>query len=163
MAGVNMVCLLGNVGRDPEVRNTQNGTKVANLSIATSESWIDKASGERKEQTEWHRVVVWDKLADVVERFVRKGSKVYVQGKLQTRKWTDANGNERFSTEVVLQGFGAQLQLCDGRANGDRPADDGGGAERSRSAGGGQGSNTGSRFEKARQPSDAGWDDDIPF
>lgn len=110
---VNKVILIGNCGKDPEIRAMQNGGKVANVSIATSESWKDKATGEKKEKTEWHRIVVFGPLADIVERYVKKGSKIYVSGALQTRKWTDAGGIEKYSTEVVLQGFGAELTLLD--------------------------------------------------
>jgi len=120
MAGsVNKVILVGNLGRDPEVRTLQDGTKVANLSVATSESWRDKASGERRDRTEWHRVVIFnDRLADVAERFLKKGSKIYVEGQLQTRKWTDQSGQERYTTEVVLQRFRGELTMLDGRGGG---------------------------------------------
>jgi single-strand DNA-binding protein len=117
---VNKVILVGNVGQDPEVRNLPNGGKVVTLSVATSESWRDKNSGERKERTEWHRVVIFsDGLAKVAEQYVRKGSKLYLEGSLQTRKWQDQSGADRYSTEVVLQGFNASLQLLDGA--GERP------------------------------------------
>lgn len=121
---VNKVILIGNLGRDPEVRTMQNGSKVANLSLATSESWKDKATGERKEKSEWHRVVLFGALADIAERYCKKGSKVYVCGSLQTRKWTDKDGVEKYSTEVVLQGFGGELTLLDGPrgSTGDHPA-----------------------------------------
>lgn len=124
---VNKVILIGNVGKDPEIRTLQNGGKVANLSIATSESWKDKSTGEKKEKTEWHRVVVFGPLAEIVEKYVKKGSKIYVSGSLQTRKWTDKDGVEKYSTEVVLQGFGGELTLLDSRKGGDdqsAPADD---------------------------------------
>jgi single-strand DNA-binding protein len=116
MAGsVNKVILIGNLGRDPEVRNTQAGEKIANLNIATSESWKDKSSGERKEKTEWHRVVIFnDRIADVAAQYLRKGSKVYVEGQLQTRKWTDKDGAEKLSTEIVLTKFRGELQILDG-------------------------------------------------
>lgn len=115
MAGsVNKVILVGNLGKDPEVRSMQNGGKVCNLSIATSESWTDKASGERKEKTEWHRVVIFDeRLADVCSQYLTKGRKVYIEGSLQTRRWTDQQGQERYSTEVVLQRFRGELQILD--------------------------------------------------
>src|SRR5580658_1333229 len=120
MAGsVNKVILVGNLGKDPETRRLQSGDPVVNLSIATSESWRDKASGERKEKTEWHRVVIFNKnLADVAEKYLRKGSKVYVEGALQTRKWTDKDGAEKYSTEVVLQNFRGELTMLDGRNGG---------------------------------------------
>lgn len=126
MAGsVNKVILVGNLGKDPEVRNTQDGRKVVNLSLATSESWRDK-SGERKEKTEWHRVVIFnDHLAEVAEKFLKKGSKVFLEGQLQTRKWTDQSGTEKYSTEVVLQKYRGELTLLDGKANGDAPAERG--------------------------------------
>jgi len=119
MAGsVNKVILIGNLGRDPEVRTMQNGGKVANLSLATSESWRDKASGEKKEKTEWHRVVIFGNLAEIAEKYLKKGSKVYVSGSLQTRKWTDQSGAEKYTTEVVLQGFGGELTMLDGKGGG---------------------------------------------
>jgi single-strand DNA-binding protein len=120
MAGsVNKVILVGNLGRDPEVRNTQDGSKIVNLALATSETWNDKASGERKERTEWHRVVIFnDRVADVAERYLKKGAKVYVEGALQTRKWTDQGGQERYTTEVVIGRFNGQLTMLDGRTGG---------------------------------------------
>lgn len=115
MASVNKVILVGNLGRDPEVRSFQNGGKVAELRIATSEQWKDRSSGERKERTEWHTVKVFTEgLVGVVERFLRKGSKVYIEGALQTRKWQDQDGKDRYSTEIVLQGFGGVLVMLDG-------------------------------------------------
>jgi single-strand DNA-binding protein len=116
MAGsVNKVILIGNLGRDPELRSTQDGTRIAQLSVATSESWRDRASGERKERTEWHRVVIFnDRLAEVAEKYLRKGSKVYVEGALQTRKWTDNSGQDRYTTEVVLSRFRGDLTMLDG-------------------------------------------------
>jgi single-strand DNA-binding protein len=120
MAGsVNKVILVGNLGKDPEVRNTQDGSKIINLTLATSETWNDRASGERKERTEWHRVVIFnDRVADVAERYLKKGAKVYVEGSLQTRKWTDQQGQERYTTEVVIGRFNGQLTMLDGRAAG---------------------------------------------
>jgi single-strand DNA-binding protein len=120
MAGsVNKVILVGNLGRDPEIRSTQEGTKVVNLSLATSETWRDKNSGERRERTEWHRVVIFnERLAEVAEKYLKKGSKIYVEGALQTRKWTDQSGQERYSTEVVLQRFRGELTMLDGRGGG---------------------------------------------
>ena len=121
MAGsVNKVILVGNLGKDPEVRRMTSGDPVVNLSIATSESWRDKASGEKKEKTEWHRVVIFNKnLAEVAEKYLRKGAKVYVEGQLQTRKWTDKDGAEKYSTEVVLQNFRGELTMLDGRNGGE--------------------------------------------
>jgi len=120
MAGsVNKVILVGNLGKDPEVRRMTSGDPIVNLSVATSETWRDKASGERKEKTEWHRVVIFNKnLADVAEKYLRKGSKVYLEGALQTRKWTDKDGAEKYSTEVVLQNFNGTLVMLDGRNEG---------------------------------------------
>jgi single-strand DNA-binding protein len=120
MAGsVNKVILVGNLGKDPEVRRMTSGEPVVNLSLATSESWKDKTSGERKEKTEWHRIVIFNKnLADVAEKYLRKGSKVYVEGSLQTRKWTDKDGAEKYSTEIVLQNFRGELTMLDGKNDG---------------------------------------------
>ncbi len=127
MAGsVNKVILVGNLGKDPEVRNTQDGSKIVNLTLATSETWNDRASGEKKEKTEWHRVVIFnDRIADVAERFLKKGAKIYVEGSLQTRKWTDQQGQERYTTEVVIGRFNGQLTMLDTRAGGG----EGGGSE----------------------------------
>ncbi len=121
MAGsVNKVILVGNLGRDPEVRNTQDGRKIVNLSLATSESWRDKQSGERKEKTEWHRVVIFNEnLAEVAEKFLKKGAKVFIEGQLQTRKWTDQSGAEKYTTEVVLQRYRGELTMLDARGGGD--------------------------------------------
>jgi single-strand DNA-binding protein len=121
MAGsVNKVILVGNLGKDPEVRTTQDGTKIVNLTLATSESWNDRQSGERKERTEWHRVVIFnDRIGDVAERYLKKGSKVYVEGALQTRKWTDQTGQERYSTEVVIGRFKGELTMLDTRGSGE--------------------------------------------
>jgi single-strand DNA-binding protein len=149
MAGsVNKVILVGNLGKDPEVRRMTSGEPVVNLSLATSESWRDKASGERKEKTEWHRVVIFNKnLADVAEKYLRKGSKVYVEGQLQTRKWTDKDGAEKYSTEVVLQNFRGELTMLDGRGG------EGGGG-----GGGGRGaSEAPASFQRDEM------DDEIPF
>ena len=164
MAGsVNKVILVGNLGKDPEVRRMTSVDPVINLSISTSESWRDKASGERKEKTEWHRVVIFNKnLAEVAEKYLRKGSKVYVEGQLQTRKWTDKDCVEKYSTEVVLQGFNSQLTMLDGRqgGGGDRVSDYGGGSD--------FGSSGPTSSGGARRPAMAGgggrdMDDEIPF
>lgn len=137
MAGsVNKVILIGNVGADPEIRRTQDGRPIANLRIATSETWRDRNSGERREKTEWHTVVVFNEgLCKVVEQYVKKGAKLYIEGALQTRKWQDQQGQDRYSTEVVLQGFGSTLTMLDGRGEG--------GGDRSGGYGGGRGSNAG--------------------
>ena len=112
---VNRVTLIGNLGRDPEVRSAQDGSKVANLSLATSQRWKDRNTGEQREKTEWHRVVIFGNLADIAERYLKKGSKVYVCGQIQTRKWTDNSGQDKYTTEVVLQGYGGELTKLDGR------------------------------------------------
>ncbi len=121
MAGsVNKVILIGNLGADPEIRQTQDGRPIANLRVATSENWRDKATGERRERTEWHRVVIFNEgLCRIAEQYLRKGSKVYLEGQLQTRKWEDQSGQERYSTEVVLQGFNSALTMLDSRNSGD--------------------------------------------
>lgn len=164
MAGsVNKVILVGNLGRDPEVRHGQDGTKIVTLNLATSENWKDRNSGERREKTEWHRVVIFnDRVAEVAERYLRKGSKVYVEGALQTRKWTDQSGAEKYTTEVVIGRFKGELTLLDGRGEGgasDGPQDSGYGAPaRSGGGGGGQGRGPGGGWDA---PSDL--DDEIPF
>src|SRR5689334_18943354 len=122
MAGsVNKVILVGNLGRDPEIRSTQDGQRVANLNLATSESWRDRVSGERKERTEWHRVVIFnERLVEIAEKYLRKGSKIYVEGQLQTRKWTDQQGQERYTTEIALNRFRGELTMLDGAGGGGR-------------------------------------------
>ncbi|MGE0416357.1 MAG: single-stranded DNA-binding protein [Acetobacteraceae bacterium] len=142
MAGsVNKVILVGNLGRDPEVRNTQDGSKIVNLAVATSETWNDRASGERKERTEWHRVVIFnDRVAEVAERYLKKGAKIYVEGSLQTRKWTDQSGQERYTTEIVIGRFNGQLTMLDTRAGGmGGEGSYGGGSEMGGGGGGGGG------------------------
>lgn len=120
---VNKVILVGNLGRDPEVRHTQSGDKVVNLALATSERWSDKSSGERREKSEWHRVVIFDQnIADVAEKYLRKGSKVYIEGQLQTRKWSGQDGQDRYSTEVALQRFRGALTMLSERGGDDQPA-----------------------------------------
>lgn len=164
MAGsVNKVILVGNLGKDPEIRRTQDGRPIANLSIATSETWRDKNSGERKEKTEWHRVVIFNEgLCKVAEQYLKKGAKVYIEGALQTRKWTDQAGVEKYSTEVVLQGFNSTLTMLDGRSGG------GGGGSFGDEPGGDFGS-SGPVSSAPRRPVAAGgdrnndMDDDIPF
>ena len=133
MSSLNKVQLIGNLGADPEVRSFQNGGKVANLRVATSETWKDKASGERKEKTEWHTVSIFSEgLVGVAERFLKKGSKIYVEGKLQTRKWQDKDGNDRYSTEIALQGYDAKLVMLDGPQGGGQQS---GGQQSSQSSG----------------------------
>ena len=160
MAGsVNKVILIGNLGRDPEVRTFQNGGKVCNLRIATSETWKDRNTGERHEKTEWHSVAIFNEgLVRVAEQYLRKGSKVYIEGQLQTRKWQDQSGQDRYSTEVVLQGFGSTLTMLDGRGEGGGGG--GGGYVSDQSGGYGGGGYS--------EPAPAGgasrdMDDDIPF
>jgi len=164
MAGsVNKVILVGNLGADPEIRRTQDGRPIANLRVATSESWRDKATGERKEKTEWHRVVIFNEgLCRVAEQYLKKGAKLYIEGQLQTRKWQDQSGQDKYSTEVVLQGFNSVLTMLDGRggAAGGAMSDDGGGDFGS----------SGPVSSAPRRPVAAGgggrnsdMDDDIPF
>ncbi len=152
MAGsLNQVQLIGNLGKDPEVRSLQNGGKVAQFSLATSESWKDKNTGERREKTEWHRVVLWSEgLVRVAEQYLSKGSKVFIQGKLQTRKWEDQNGQERYTTEVVLQGFGGTLLMLDGRRDGGGRSDGGGSSD------GGYGTSASNEYAPDL-------DDEVPF
>lgn len=174
MAGsVNKVILVGNLGRDPESRSFQNGGKVVNLRIATSESWKDRNSGERKEKTEWHSVAIFNEgLANVAERYLRKGSKVYIEGQLQTRKWQDQSGADRYSTEVVLQGFNSVLTMLDGAPGGGGGGGGGsynddfgdGGYSGGFSGGSGSGSGGGGRQQQRPQPAfDSDLDDDVPF
>jgi len=188
MAGsVNKVILVGNLGKDPEVRNTQSGSKIVNLTVATSETWNDRQSGERKERTEWHRVVIFnDRLGDVAERFLRKGRKVYLEGELRTRKWTDQSGQERYTTEVTIDRFRGELVLLDsnrsgsdeggfdgggssygggssnggGFGGGNRGGGFGGGNDGGRSGGSSGGGNRGGGWDA---PPDNDLDDEIPF
>ncbi len=161
MAGsVNKVILIGNLGRDPEVRTFQNGGKVCNLRIATSETWKDRNTGERREKTEWHSVAIFSEgLVRVCEQYLRKGSKVYVEGQLQTRKWQDQSGNDRYSTEVVLQGFNGTLVMLDGRSGGGG-GDQGGGYGGGGSYGGG---GAGGGDQGPAPAGGGGFDDEIPF
>ncbi|WP_421704227.1 single-stranded DNA-binding protein [Aliiroseovarius sp.] len=178
MAGsVNKVILIGNLGRDPEVRSFQNGGKVCNLRIATSETWKDRNTGERREKTEWHSVAIFQEgLVRVAEQYLRKGSKVYLEGQLQTRKWQDQSGNDRYSTEVVLQGFGGTLVMLDGRSGGGDGGGYGGGGGgygdqggygggSGGSYGGGQGGGFGGGGGGGSAPAGGGggFDDEIPF
>ena len=160
MAGsVNKVILVGNLGADPEVRTLPSGGKVVNLRVATSENWRDKNTGERQERTEWHRVVIFSEgLGRIAEQYLRKGSKVYLEGQLQTRKWQDQSGQDKYSTEVVLQGFNSALTMLDGRGEGES-AGGGFSAPAERSTGGG-----GGRRPAASAPAfESSVDDDIPF
>ena len=171
MAGsVNKVILIGNLGKDPEVRSMQSGGKVCNLSVATSESWKDKMSGERKERTEWHRVVIFNEnLINVAERYLKKGSKVYLEGQIETRKWSDQSGAEKYSTEVVLRPFRGELTLLDSRegggggygggGGGSYGGGSGGGSGGGGQSGGGYGGGGGGGFT----PSGPDLDDEIPF
>jgi single-strand DNA-binding protein len=176
MAGsVNKVILVGNLGRDPEIRSTNDGTRIATLNLATSESWRDKMSGERKEKTEWHRVVIFnERLVEVAEKYLRKGSKIYVEGQLQTRKWTDQQGQDRYTTEVALQRFRGELTMLDGAGAaggaGGRTGSGGGAGEGGYDEGGyGGGYNEAPRAaasagspSRGRAPSND-LDDEIPF
>jgi single-strand DNA-binding protein len=160
MAGsVNKVIIIGNLGADPEVRRTQDGRPIVNLRVATSETWRDKSTGERREKTEWHRVVIFNEgLAKVAEQYLKKGSKVYLEGALQTRKWQDKDGNDRYSTEVVLQGFNSQLTMLDRAGGSSSSSDDEFGS-------------SGPSASRERRPAMAGagggkrddMDDEIPF
>lgn len=169
MAGVNKVILVGNLGRDPEARNMQSGGKVVSFSIATSETWNDKASGERKEKTQWHRIAIFnEKLGEIAEKYLKKGSKVYLEGALESRKYTDKDGQEREITEIVLGRFKGELTLLDSRGGGEMGEGGGGGG---RSSGGGYGG--GDRSGGGGRGGGGGWDskpkggadldDDIPF
>ncbi|MDG1472545.1 MAG: single-stranded DNA-binding protein [Ascidiaceihabitans sp.] len=168
MAGsVNKVILIGNLGRDPEVRSFQNGGKVCNLRIATSETWKDRNTGERKEKTEWHSVAIFQEgLVRIAEQYLRKGSKVYIEGQLQTRKWQDQSGVDKYSTEVVLQGFGGTLTMLDGRSEGGGGGGGGyeqqGGYDSGPSGGGGYDSGNGGGGNSGPAPS-RDLDDEIPF
>ena len=163
MAGsVNKVILVGNLGRDPEVRSFPNGGKVCNLRIATSENWRDKQSGERKEKTEWHSVAIFsDGLVKVAEQYLKKGSKVYIEGALETRKWQDQSGADRYTTEVVLRNFGSTLVMLDGREGGGGGSGGGGGYDEGQAGGGGYGDRSGSGQASSSARSDL--DDEIPF
>jgi single-strand DNA-binding protein len=165
MAGsVNKVILVGNLGKDPEVRTTQDGTKIVNFNVATGDNWTDKATGERKERTEWHRVVIFnDRIGDVAERYLRKGSKVYVEGSLQTRKWTDQSGQERYTTEVVIGRFKGELQLLDraGPREEGGMAESGGFRERPAARPSGAAQKDGPSWDAPKGASDL--DDEIPF
>lgn len=175
MAGsLNKVMLIGNLGADPEIRSFQNGGKVANLRIATSETWKDRQTGERKEKTEWHTVAIFSEgLVGVVERYLKKGSKVFVEGKLQTRKWQDQNGQDRYSTEIVIQGLGGTLTMLDGAGGSGGGGMGGGGARSGGGSYGGSGAAAGSAggqggggWNQGGGPAGGGYDDlddDIPF
>jgi single-strand DNA-binding protein len=159
MAGsVNKVILVGNLGADPEIRSLNSGDRVANLRVATSETWRDKSTGERKEKTEWHRVVIFnDNLVKVAEQYLRKGSKIYLEGSIQTRKWADQSGVEKFSTEIVLQKFRGELTMLDGRGEGAGEGDAGGYSG---------GFSSGPRAQQSSAPREdfsADLDDEIPF
>jgi single-strand DNA-binding protein len=180
MAGVNKVIIVGNLGNDPEVRYSNNGAAIANISVATSENWKDKNTGERQERTEWHRITLFNRLGEVAGEYLKKGSKVYIEGKLQTRKWQDPQGNDRYSTDIIAD----QMQMLDGRSGGGMGGGQGGGGYQQPSGGqqggGGQGGNQpqygggqhggggqqggGQPQQKPSQPAPANdFDDDIPF
>ena len=183
MAGsVNKVILIGNLGADPEIKSFQNGGKIANIRIATSEQWKDRMTGERKERTEWHNVVInGDGLVGVVERYLKKGSKVYIEGSLRTRKWQDRDGNDKYTTEVVIAGIGGALTMLDGAPGGGGGGSRGGGGEDSWGSGGGSSGGSGGGWNQGggsggssgggaggsggggRPPFDDDLDDDVPF
>lgn len=174
MAGsVNKVILVGNLGRDPEVRYAQSGSKIVNMSVATSESWKDKQTGERKEKTEWHRIVIFnERLGDVAEKYLKKGSKVYLEGALQTRKWTDKSGQEKYTTEVVVDRFRGELTLLDAKGGGgggagESPSDDapdsGSGGAMGGGQGGGQGGGKSGGQGGGKKGGRGDLDDEIPF
>jgi single-strand DNA-binding protein len=168
MAGsVNKVILVGNLGKDPEIRRTQDGRPIANLSVATSESWKDKNTGERKEKTEWHRVVIFNEgLCRIAEQYLKKGAKVYLEGQLQTRKWQDKDGNDKYSTEVVLQGFNSSLTMLDGRSGGGGGGDFASGPDDGDSFGASSPSSGGARrpaMAAAGGGKRSDMDDEIPF
>jgi single-strand DNA-binding protein len=167
MAGsVNKVILVGNLGRDPEIRSTQEGVRIANLSLATSENWRDKNTGERREKTEWHRVVIFnERLVEVVEKYLRKGSKIYIEGQLQTRKWQDQSGQDKYSTEVVLNRFRGELTMLDSRrdAEGQGAGDYGGAPSGGPGSGGGSGGGAGGGGGGPAPSGGSDLDDEIPF
>ncbi|WP_436641480.1 single-stranded DNA-binding protein [Microbaculum sp. FT89] len=156
---VNKVILVGNLGADPEIRRTQDGRPIANLRVATTETWRDRNSGERRERTEWHRVVIFNEgLCKIAEQYLRKGSKVYIEGQLQTRKWQDQSGQDRYSTEVVLQGFNSALTMLDTRSGGG-----GGGSDYESSGGGGDFGSSGPMQGGGGRGPSSDMDDEIPF
>jgi single-strand DNA-binding protein len=173
MAGsVNKVILVGNLGKDPEIRSFQNGGKVANFSIATSESWKDKNTGEKREKTDWHNVAIFNEgLVRVAEQYLRKGSKVYIEGQLQTRKWTDQSGADKYTTEVVLQNYNGTLVMLDGRSDGGGSGGGsggmrntgGGGSSWGNDGGGSSGGNFGGGSSQGGGAFDSDLDDDVPF
>jgi len=165
MAGsVNKVILVGNLGRDPEIKQLPSGASIANLSIATSESWRDKSSGERKERTEWHRVVVFNEgLVRICEQYLKKGAKVYLEGQLETRKWQDKDGNDKYSTEVVLRNFNASLTMLDGRNEGGGERAGGGGWDQDRAPARGAGPKGKGGKGPSEDFSRPDFDDEIPF
>ncbi len=165
MAGVNKVILVGNLGDDPEVRSLNNGGEVVNMRVATSESWTDKATGNRQERTEWHRVVIFNEnLGRVAKSYLKKGSKVYLEGQIQTRKWQDQSGADRYSTEVVLQRFRGELVLLDSRGSSGGGGGFGGGEEYGDAGGGDFGGGSAPRPQSKPQPAfDTDLDDDVPF
>ena len=165
MAGsVNKVILIGNLGRDPETRSFQNGGKVCNLRIATSESWRDKNSGERRERTEWHSVAIFSEpLVRVAEQYLKKGSKVYIEGQLETRKWQDQSGQDRYSTEVVLRPYRSELTMLDGRGDGGGSGGGGGGGGYRDDRGGGGGYGGGGGGQSGGYGGGSDMDDEIPF
>lgn len=174
--GVNKVIIMGNLGQDPEVKYTANGSAVANITVATSDSWRDKNTGEQREKTEWHRIVLFGKTAEVAGEYLRKGSQVYIEGQLQTRKWQDQSGQDRYTTEVVVQWPAGQMQLLGGRGQGGAPAQGGMGQQQPQQGGWGQPQQPAMQHKPAQQPQSQpqqaqpqyneppmDFDDDIPF
>lgn len=158
MSSVNKVILVGNLGRDPEVRTFQNGDKVCNLRIATSETWKDRNTGERRERTEWHSVAIFGPVASIAEKYLRKGSKVFVEGQLETRKWQDQNGQDRYTTEVVVRGYSASMKMLDRQGGGDGGSGGSGGGY-----GSGYGSGAGGSAQGDQGAPRRDIDDEIPF
>ena len=165
MAGsINKVILVGNLGRDPEIRQTQDGKEIANLAIATSESWKDRNTGERKEKTEWHRVVCFNEgLTSVIKNYLRKGSKVYIEGALQTRKWVDNAGQEKYTTEIVLQGYNGNLTMLDGRGAGENAGAGAGNSSFGQGGGYAGGASQGGGYSQSNAATAPDLDDEIPF
>lgn len=165
MAGsVNKVILVGNLGKDPEIRTTNDGREIANLTLATSDSWRDKSTGERRERTEWHRIVIFvEGLVNITKNYLKKGSKIYLEGSLQTRKWTDQSGQEKYTTEIVLQGFNAVLTMLDSNKSGGASSANNNESEQHGSSFGGSSSSTRQAYQASKPQATADINDEIPF
>lgn len=161
--GVNKVILIGNLGQDPDTKYMPSGDAVCNISVATSETWKDKSTGEDREKTEWHRVVLFGKIAEIADQYLKKGAKVYIEGQLCTRKWKDQSGQDRYATEVVVKGFNGGMQMLGSSGDGGGQARAKQQAEAYRSASGGGGNRSSERRASSAPPPDDGFDDDIPF